>query len=109
MKMATSTQAREMPASQQIEPARVVSELEKHILVDGFRIVVDLERSHGAHMVDAATGRELIDLYSFFASMPVGFNHPYFERPEVQADLMLAARTKVANSDVYSTQYATFV
>jgi L-lysine 6-transaminase len=92
-----------------IQPARAVAELEKHILVDGFKIVVDLERSHGCRIVDAATGRELIDLYSFFASMPIGFNHPYFDRPDVQADLLLAARTKVANSDVYSTQYATFV
>ncbi len=92
-----------------IEPQRAVSELEKHILVDGFKIVVDLERSHGSRMVDAATGREMIDLYSFFASMPVGFNHPYFEQAEVRADLAVAAQTKVANSDVYSVQYATFV
>lgn len=92
-----------------IEPQRVVPELEKHILVDGFKIVVDLERSHGSRMVDAATGREMIDLYSFFASMPIGFNHPYFDQPEVRADLVVAAGTKVANSDVYSVQYATFV
>jgi L-lysine 6-transaminase len=41
--------------------------------------------------------------------MPVGFNHPYFDDPAVQADLLAASKIKVANSDVYSVPYATFV
>ncbi|MFO0972593.1 MAG: L-lysine 6-transaminase [Phycisphaerae bacterium] len=96
-------------ATARVAPGNVLAELDRHVLTDGFKIVVDLERSRGCRMVDAATGRQLLDLYSFFASMPVGFNHPYFDRPDVQADLLVAARTKVANSDVYSVQYATFV
>jgi L-lysine 6-transaminase len=77
--------------------------------VDGFKLVFDDARSRGSRFVDAATGRELIDLYSFYASQPIGFNHPYFDRPEVQADLLAAAKVKVANADVYTVQYATFV
>src|SRR2546425_2428182 len=92
-----------------VPPQKVVAELEKHILVDGFKLVFDLEKSRGSRFVDAATGRELIDLYSFYASQPVGFNHPYFNRPEVEADLLAAAKLKVANADVYTVQYATFV
>src|SRR6478752_3293675 len=87
----------------------VIGELEKRILVDGFKLVFDLEKSHGSCFVDAATGRELIDLYSFYASQPVGFNHPYFDKPEVQADLLAAAKVKVANADVYTVQFAEFV
>lgn len=87
----------------------VVSELQRHVLVDGFRIVIDLAKSRGAKLVDAVTGRELLDLYGFYGSLPLGFNHPYFQRPAVQQDLLEAARTKVANSDVYSTHYAQFV
>jgi L-lysine 6-transaminase len=94
---------------QSVAPSQVIAELEKHILVDGFKIVVDLEKSRGSHMVDAASGRTFIDFYSFFASMPVGFNHPHFESPAVQADLLAAAKVKVANSDVYSATMATFV
>jgi L-lysine 6-transaminase len=93
----------------QLAPDDVIGELEKRILVDGFKLVFDLERSHGAYFVDAATGRELIDLYSFYASQPIGFNHPYFDKPEVQADLLAAAKVKVANADVYTVQYAEFV
>src|ERR1035437_4219106 len=92
-----------------VTPQEVIAELEQHILVDGFKLVFDLARSHGSWFVDAATGRELIDLYSFYASQPIGFNHPYFDRPEVKADLLAAAKVKVANADVYTVQYATFI
>jgi L-lysine 6-transaminase len=92
-----------------IAPADVISELEKHILVDGFKLVFDAEKSHGSHFFDAATGREFIDLYGFYASQPIGYNHPAFDRPEVKADLLTAAKVKVANADVYTVQFATFV
>jgi L-lysine 6-transaminase len=87
----------------------VVADLQQHVLVDGFRIVIDLKKSRGSKLVDAVTGRELIDLYGFYGSLPLGFNHPYFDRPAVQQELLEAARTKVANSDVYTTHYAEFV
>ena len=96
-------------SSKTITPDKVVSELEKHILVDGFKIVIDLDKSHGSRLVDASTGRSYIDLYSFYASQPIGYNHPHFQKAEVEAELLAAARIKVANSDVYSTPYATFV
>src|SRR5437868_3110745 len=92
-----------------ISPRQVVPELEKHILVDGFKLVFDSEKSRGSRFVDAATGRELIDLYGFYASQPIGFNHPHFDRPEVQAELLTAAKVKVANADIYTVQCATFV
>src|ERR1700685_3868599 len=74
----------------EVAPREVIAELEKHILVDGFKLVLDLQKSRGSRLVDAATGREFVDLYSFYASMPVGYNHPYFSRPEVEADLLAA-------------------
>jgi L-lysine 6-transaminase len=98
-----------MNRARNIPPTSVVAELEKHVLVDGFRLVIDLEKSHGSRVVDAATGRELIDLYGFYGSQPIGFNHPHLHEPEVAGQLLVAARNKVANPDVYSTFYATFV
>ena len=90
-------------------PREVIAELEKHILVDGFKLIFDAEKSRGSMFFDAATGREFLDLYSFYASQPIGFNHPYFDQPEVQKDLLTAAKVKVANADVYTVQYAEFV
>jgi L-lysine 6-transaminase len=92
-----------------IGASRVLNTLEQHILLDGFKVVIDLEKSRGSYMYDAATGHRLIDLYGFFGSMPVGFNHPYFDRDDVKQDLLRAAKVKIANSDVYSEAYAEFV
>jgi L-lysine 6-transaminase len=89
--------------------SHVLEHLEKHILLDGFRVIVDLEKSRGSYLYDAASDRPLIDLYGFFGSLAVGFNHPYFKQREVEADLLRAAKVKVANSDVYSEAYAEFV
>ena len=88
---------------------RVLKNLAAHILLDGFRIVVDLEKSRGSYLYDASSGRRLIDLYAFFGSMPVGFNHPRFDDSDVEADLLHAAKAKIANSDIYSEGYAEFV
>lgn len=87
----------------------VLDQIAEHVLLDGFRIVIDLEKSKGSYLYDAAHDRKLIDLYGFFGSNPVGFNHPHFDKPEVKADLLRAAEIKIANSDVYSEGYANFV
>src|ERR1700730_9145846 len=91
------------------KPSSVLKTLEQHILLDGFKIVIDLEKSRGSSLYDAGTGHRLLDLYGFFGSMPVGFNHPYFDRDAVKSDLLRAAKVKIANSDVYSEAYAEFV
>src|ERR1700733_2164328 len=85
-------------------PRDVVSSLEHHILVDGFKLVFDVQSSKGSRFIDAATGREYIDLYGFYASQPIGYNHPHFSRQDVEADLLAAAKIKVANADVYTVQ-----
>ncbi len=87
----------------------VLRQIAEHILLDGFRIVIDLDKSHGSYLVDAAHDRQLIDLYGFFGSNPVGFNHPHFDKYEVKADMLRAAKIKIANSDVYSEGYARFL
>src|SRR6476646_10545219 len=92
-----------------VDPSRVLHVLGDHILLDGFKIVLDQEKSRGSYLVDAANGQRLIDLYGFFGSLTIGFNHPHFDQPQVQRDLLRAAKAKVANSDVYSEAYAEFV
>jgi len=87
----------------------VLDTIEQHVLLDGFKVVVDLDKSRGSYLHNAVDGRRLIDLYGFFGSMPVGFNHPHFDGLEVRRDLLRAAKVKVANSDVYSEGYAEFV
>jgi L-lysine 6-transaminase len=83
--------------------------LKKHLIADGFPIVFDLERSHGSWVVDAVSGREYLDFYSFFASLPLGFHHPAFATPENRNRLLTAALHKPANSDADTVELATFV
>jgi L-lysine 6-transaminase len=108
---AASSRSRTTKSEKQktLSPSKVLEEIEQHVLLDGFKIVVDLDKSRGSYLHNAVSGKQLIDLYGFFGSMPVGFNHPYFDDPAVQRDLIRAAKVKIANSDVYSEGYAEFV
>src|SRR6266446_8279414 len=86
----------------QIAPSKVLQTIEQHVLLDGFKVVIDLDRSRGSYLHNAVSDKQLIDFYGFFGSMPVGFNHPHFDDPEVRRDLLRAAKVKIANSDIYS-------
>jgi L-lysine 6-transaminase len=83
--------------------------LQRSILADGYSVIMDLEKSRGARFVDAASGRTWIDFFSFFASNPIGYNHPRMSEPEFERHLLKVAKLKISNSDVYSTYMAEFV
>ena len=83
--------------------------LRRHQLVDGYPLVVDLEKSHGHWLHDALTGKEYLDAFTCFASWPVGFNHPMMRDPDFLRDLTRAAAMKVSNADLYTTDMARFV
>ena len=84
--------------------------LARHVLTDGFHIILDLRRSCGSWIVDAETGDRYLDLYSFFASSPLGINPPGVTGdPEFMALLAEAAANKPTNPDIYTAHYADFV
>ena len=93
-----------MPA---VNPKSVHEVLGRHILADGFEPIIDLEKSHGSWLVDGRDGREYLDFFSMFASMPVGYNHPRIM--EAKDRFATVASNKPTNSDVYSSQMAEFV
>ena len=91
-------------------PADKVHEtIAKNMLADGFPIVLDLENSKGSKIVDLKTGETYIDFFTFFASAPLGMNHPLLISDEVKEELILAAANKPSNSDIYTTLMAEFV
>lgn len=90
-----------------IKPGDVRTKIGNHMLADGMDQVIDLEKSHGSWLVDARDRREYLDLFSMFASLSVGYNHPYVL--ENKDRLLVAALNKPTNSDIYSTQMAEFV
>ena len=90
-----------------ITPNKVRDSIGRYMLADGMEHVIDLEKSHGSWLVDARNNKEYLDLFSMFASMSVGYNHPYvLENKDRLTD---ASLNKPTNSDVYSMQMAEFV
>jgi len=93
-----------------VSPENVQASLNKHVLADGFDLTFDMEKSKGVHIYDAKYDRTLLDFFTCFASVPLGYNHPKMVNDEeFKKNLMLAALTNPSNSDIYTTQYAQFV
>lgn len=92
-----------------MEPTKVMGTLERHLLVDGFDMVLDLEASQGSRLVDGRDGTAYLDMFSFFASNALGMNHPAMHAPDNEARLLRAARHKPSNSDIYTAELADFV
>ncbi len=86
--------------------ATVHERLSKHILADGLPMVIDLEKSHDSYIVDIH-GVEYLDMFSMFASSPIGYNHPHIVN---NTDLLKkVAINKLALSDIYPIEFADFV
>jgi L-lysine 6-transaminase len=95
--------------SLKITPDKVHETLARHMLADGFDFVLDLDKSEGASLHDSRSNRKLLDFFSFFATNPVGMNHPGMRTPEFLARIQRAALHNPSNSDVYTVEMAEFV
>ncbi len=95
--------------SPRIESKTVLASLSRHMLVDGYHVVMDLRRSRGNVVYDAFHDVEVLDFFSQFATCPIGYNHPKMAAPEFLEELTAAALTKPANSDIYTREMADFV
>jgi L-lysine 6-transaminase len=95
--------------SPEILPSNVHATLKKYMVAEGMPIVVDLDKSIGTNIIDAKTGARYIDLFSFFASLPVSLNHPRLHDSEFEEKLLRVARTKPANPDAFTVELAEFV
>lgn len=93
-----------------ITPQNTRSIIGKHVLTDGYDLTLDLKRSKGVNLYDAKHDREILDFFTCFASLPLGYNHPkMLNDDEFKENLLLAALANPSNSDIYTTQYAKFV
>ncbi len=92
-----------------VSPEDVHKTLKNHMLVDGYPIVLDIEKSHGSWLVNSLNGKEYLDFFTFFASSAIGYNHPALMQDDFLGELAKVAVNKVSNSDLYTTQMAEFV
>lgn len=90
-----------------IQPDQIKTVLSRHLLTEGFDIILDLDRSRGSWFVDQRNGDRYLDFFSMYASMAVGYNHP--QLLQEQDRLGRLAVNKPSNSDVYTRAMAEFV
>jgi L-lysine 6-transaminase len=93
-----------------IAPEDVHERIRRHLPYGGFDLVLDLDLSCGSRLVDARSGLEYLDLFTFFASSPLGFNPPQLTGDRDFLDrLTAAALNKPSNGDVATVELAEFV
>ena len=97
------------PTLLEIAPQDVHQVVARHLLVDAFDFVFDLEKSQGASLHDSRSGRKLLDFMTFIASSPIGYNHPKVKDKDFQARLLKVAQVKPSLSDIFSVEYASFL
>jgi len=92
-----------------IAPSKVHDTLSKYVIVDGLDLVLDLKKSKGCMIYDSRFNRNLLDCFSFFATSPLGLNHPKLTSPDFIKKIGEIAVNKPTNSDVYTIEMAEFV
>ena len=97
------------PAQTALDPAQVHPYLSRHLLTDGYGFVYDHRASQGSFLADAVTGLRYLDFFSFFASAPVGYNHPRLREAQFRERMADIATINPSNSEVYTVEMAEFV
>jgi len=86
-----------------------IAKISKYMLADGFDMVVDLDKSQGCRLVDKKSGKSYLDFFSFFASSPIGLNHPDMLEKDFLNHLARVAVNKPSSSDFYTEEMGDFV
>ncbi|MBB5639193.1 L-lysine 6-transaminase [Pedobacter cryoconitis] len=93
-----------------VAPEQVNEILSQHVLADGLDLTYDMGQSQGTYIYDSKYKRTLLDFFTCFASVPLGYNHPKMVNDAAfTQSLLQAALANPSNSDVYTQQYAEFV
>ncbi|SHE65219.1 L-lysine 6-transaminase precursor [Fodinibius roseus] len=98
-----------MAITENVTATQVHQILDRHMLTDGYDIVLDLKKSEDGYLCDARNGDRYLDFFTFFASNPLGMNHPRLANREFQDKIGQIAINKPSNSDIYTEELAAFV
>ena len=73
-----------------------------------FKIRADLGNSHGSYLVDKNTGKEYLDFFSMYSSLPLGYNHQIFKTDEFQSEVSKILSAKITNCEFISDEAESF-
>ena len=88
---------------------RITSVLSQYLPLSGVEIVADLSRSQGSHLYDIQTNQFFLDFMAFYATSPIGYNHPRMVTREVVEEMGRSSLHKPSNSDLYTPEMCSFV
>lgn len=72
-------------------------------------LIYDIKNSHGNFLVDKITNKKFLDAFSFFASNPLGFNHPKLNDKKFEEKLLKVAKVNPSNADILTEEYVEFL
>ena len=92
-----------------MELDKIYSFIKSYTNSDAPNLIYDIENSHSVYLVDRLTKTHYLDCCSFFASNPLGFNHPKMNDPEFEKLLLKVAKIKPCNADFFTEEYSNFL
>ena len=92
-----------------IAPLTIHETLSTWLQADGMPILCDLKKSQGSYLHDVRSGKDYLDMSSFYGGRPLGFNHPKLLDPTFVLRLEKIALKQPQHGDVDATEYASFV
>lgn len=73
-----------------------------------FDVNIDFQKSHGSYLFDKKRGQYFLDFFSFWSSLPLGYNHQIFEREFTDA-ISQISKIKVATNAIETDEGAQFL
>ncbi|MEX2404345.1 MAG: aminotransferase class III-fold pyridoxal phosphate-dependent enzyme, partial [Balneolales bacterium] len=90
-----------------LSPGQVHEVLSRYMLTDGYDMVLDLEKSKTPYLYDSKNDKQYLDFFTFFASNPLGMNHPKVaDNTEFTERIKNVAIHNPSNSDIYTKELA---
>ncbi len=84
----------------------MLKKLRENMLVDGYPILMDMRRSYRNIIYDTLANVEYVDFFTGYASIPISYNHPKMIEEEFVRKIGQTSLIKVANSDIYTQEFA---
>ena len=91
------------------EAMQLLKDLGRHQLVDGYPMVIDLDRCHGSWIYDRMNDCDYLDVFTCFASWPLGYNHPKFSDPETVKAMARASMSKAIINESLKKKHSYFL
>jgi L-lysine 6-transaminase len=72
-----------------------------------FDINLDFEKSKGSLLYDKKSGRQFLDFFSLYSSLPLGYNHPVFDS-EFEQKVLRVCKLRMTNNMFWSDELLDF-